>query len=211
MYPTLESRTDILRMLDEAAESRKKILDYCGRLTPAQLNDPVYPGTWSVLQNLAHLAWAEAWMLAWIEKRPGSLAPGEGPGQSWPGWQASPGTAAELASITLALDEAHAAALAFLQAHPEAVLKEKCQYSRKGEQTVGALTARAGVSQPAVSKHLGVLKQAGLVRDRHEGRQTHYSAQLGALAPLIDWTSQMASFWQSRFDDLEDLLKRMDQ
>ena len=54
---------------------------------------------------------------------------------------------------------------------------------REGEQTVGALTARAGVSQPAVSKHLGVLKQAGLVRDRHEGRQTHYSAQLGALAP----------------------------
>jgi AraC-like DNA-binding protein len=74
---------------------------------------------------------------------------------------------------------------------------------REGERTVGALTARAGVSQPAVSKHLGVLKQAGLVRDRHEGRQTHYSAQLGALAPLIDWTSQMAGFWQSRFDDLE--------
>ena len=61
---------------------------------------------------------------------------------------------------------------------------------REGEQTVGALTARAGVSQPAVSKHLGVLKRAGLVRDRHEGRLTHYSAQLGALAPLIDWTSQ---------------------
>ncbi len=77
--------------------------------------------------------------------------------------------------------------------------------------SVGALTARAGVSQPAVSKHLGVLKQAGLVRDRHEGRQTHYSAQLGALAPLIDWTSRMAGFWQSRFDRLEDLLKRMDQ
>jgi DNA-binding transcriptional ArsR family regulator len=35
--------------------------------------------------------------------------------------------------------------------------------------TFGALTSRAGVSQPAVSKHLGVLKQAGLVRDRHEG------------------------------------------
>jgi hypothetical protein len=49
------------------------------------------------------------------------------------------------------------------------------------------------------------------VRDRHEGRQTHYSAQLGALAPLIDWTNQMAGFWQIRFDQLEDLLKRMDQ
>jgi DNA-binding transcriptional ArsR family regulator len=82
---------------------------------------------------------------------------------------------------------------------------------RDGEKTVGALTAGAGVSQPAVSKHLGVLKQAGLVRDRHVGRQTHYSAQLGALAPLIDWASEMAAFWQTRFDRLEDLLKRMDQ
>src|SRR4030088_3044670 len=82
---------------------------------------------------------------------------------------------------------------------------------REGEQTVGALTARAGGSQPAVSKHLGVLKQAGLGRDRHEGRQTHYSAQLGGWALVIDCASQMAEFWQSRFDQLEDLLKRMDQ
>ena len=82
---------------------------------------------------------------------------------------------------------------------------------REGEQTVGALTARAGVSQPAVSKHLGILKAAGLVRDRQEGRQIHYGARAGALAPLIDWTSQMAGFWQNRFDQLEDLLKRMDQ
>ena len=82
---------------------------------------------------------------------------------------------------------------------------------REGEQTVGVLTAHSRISQPAVSKHLGLLKQAGLVRDRHEGRQTHYSAQLDALAPLIDWTSQMTGFWQQRFDQLEDLLKRMDQ
>lgn len=82
---------------------------------------------------------------------------------------------------------------------------------RDGEQTVGALTARAGVSQPAVSKHLGLLKHAGLVSDRHEGRQTHYSARVAALGPLVDWTKEMAGFWESRFDDLEDLLKRMDQ
>ncbi|GAB1583751.1 ArsR/SmtB family transcription factor [Phyllobacterium phragmitis] len=82
---------------------------------------------------------------------------------------------------------------------------------RDGDQTVSALTAQAGVSQPAVSKHLAALKRAGLVRDRHEGRQTHYSAEPGALAPLLDWTNQMTGFWQSRFDDLEDLLKRMDQ
>lgn len=82
---------------------------------------------------------------------------------------------------------------------------------REGEQTVGALTAGAGVSQPVVSKHLGVLKQAGLVRDRQQGRNTHYSAKAGALAPLVDWTREMGGFWENRFDDLEDLLKRMDQ
>jgi DNA-binding transcriptional ArsR family regulator len=82
---------------------------------------------------------------------------------------------------------------------------------RDGEQTVGALTARAKISQPAVSKHIGVLTRAGLVRGRHQGRETYYSAQLRALAPLVDWTRRMAGFWQSKFDDLEDLLKRMDQ
>jgi DNA-binding transcriptional ArsR family regulator len=89
-----------------------------------------------------------------------------------------------------------------------AVFERLC---RHGEQTVRALTDHAGVSQPAISKHLGILKRAGLVCDRHEGRQTHYSAQLDALAPLVDWTSQMTGFWQNRFDQLEDLLKRMDQ
>lgn len=76
---------------------------------------------------------------------------------------------------------------------------------------MAALTAEAGISQPSVSKHLAVLKRAGLVLDRHQGRQTHYSAQLAALTPLIDWTKEMTGFWESRLDDLEDLLKRMDQ
>ena len=82
---------------------------------------------------------------------------------------------------------------------------------RDGEQTVRALTGRAGVSQPAVSKHLGVLKQAGLVHDRREGRQTHYSAQPQGLAPLVDWMSLYGAFWRERFDRLEALLNRMDQ
>lgn len=80
-----------------------------------------------------------------------------------------------------------------------------------GEQTVGSLTQWAGVAQPTVSKHLAVLKQAGLVTDRPEGRQTHYVARREALVPLLDWTRQMAGFWESRFDDLDDLLTRMDQ
>jgi DNA-binding transcriptional ArsR family regulator len=82
---------------------------------------------------------------------------------------------------------------------------------RGGEQTVWMLTEQSGVSQPAVSKHLGALKLSGLVRDRRHGRETHYSAEPKALAPLIDWIGHYASFWRDRFDRLEDLLKRMDQ
>ena len=83
--------------------------------------------------------------------------------------------------------------------------------SRDGEHTVRALTDHAGVSQPAVSKHLGVLKLAGLVRDRRAGRETHYSAEPDGLAPLIDWMNYYGAFWRDRFDRLENLLSRMDQ
>lgn len=83
--------------------------------------------------------------------------------------------------------------------------------ARDGEQTVHALTYRAGVSQPAVSKHLTVLKRARLVRRRREGRETHYSAELQALAPMVDWINQYGAFWRERFDRLENLLERMDK
>ena len=82
---------------------------------------------------------------------------------------------------------------------------------REGEQTVHALTGSAGVSQPAVSKHLGLLKKSGLVRDRRQGRETHYSAEPQGLAPLLDWMSLYGAFWRDRFDALENLLNRMDQ
>jgi DNA-binding transcriptional ArsR family regulator len=83
--------------------------------------------------------------------------------------------------------------------------------ARDGEQTVHSLTARAGVSQPAVSKHLAVLKIARLVRDRREGRETHYSAQPRALVPLIDWMSHYGVFWRDRFDRLETLLNKLEK
>jgi DNA-binding transcriptional ArsR family regulator len=84
------------------------------------------------------------------------------------------------------------------------------ELTRQGEQTVHALTRYAGVSQPAVSKHLTVLKRAKLVRHRHEGRETHYRAQPDALAPMVDWLDQYGAFWRDRFDRLEDLLNRME-
>jgi DNA-binding transcriptional ArsR family regulator len=83
--------------------------------------------------------------------------------------------------------------------------------SRGGEQTVHALTDRAGVSQPAVSKHLTVLKRAKLVHHRRQGRETHYRAQPDALAPMVDWLNHYGAFWRDRFDQLENLLQRMDK
>src|SRR5215469_13011775 len=82
--------------------------------------------------------------------------------------------------------------------------------ARDGEQTVHALTERAGVSQPAVSKHLRVLKRSGLVRGRRDGRETHYTAQPQNLAPLVDWLTLYGAFWRARLDHLETLLDRME-
>lgn len=107
-----------------------------------------------------------------------------------------------------------------MRAAPDALFRALADPTRRaifehlvsdGEQTVRALTDRAGVSQPAVSKHLGVLKQAGLVRDRPEGRQTYYSADRDGLGPLIDWIKHYAVFWRDRFDRLEGLLEKMDE
>jgi DNA-binding transcriptional ArsR family regulator len=84
------------------------------------------------------------------------------------------------------------------------------ELTRNGEATVGTLTRFAGVSQPAVSKHLGVLKRAKLVRHRRNGRETHYRADVAALKPLADWLRFYGTFWTERFDRLEALLERME-
>jgi DNA-binding transcriptional ArsR family regulator len=82
--------------------------------------------------------------------------------------------------------------------------------ARDGEYSVHALTSHAGVSQPMVSKHLAALKLAGLVRQRRDGRETHYSARPQALAPMIDWLGAYAAYWRERFERLETLLGKMD-
>jgi DNA-binding transcriptional ArsR family regulator len=84
------------------------------------------------------------------------------------------------------------------------------ELTRQGEQTVHALTRFAGVSQPAVSKHLTVLKRAKLVRHRRDGRETHYRAEPEALAPMMDWLRIYSAFWHERFDRLETVLERME-
>lgn len=82
--------------------------------------------------------------------------------------------------------------------------------ARTDEITVVELTRGSGVTQGAISQHLKLLKQAGLVAERPEGRNVYYRAQPRGLEPLVDWMDHYAAFWRDRFDNLKALLKEID-
>jgi DNA-binding transcriptional ArsR family regulator len=81
----------------------------------------------------------------------------------------------------------------------------------RGEAPVKDLTARFDISQPAVSQHLAVLRNAGLVSERREGRLVYYRVEPNGLRPLIDWIAHYQAFWLDRLDRLQALLKEMDE
>jgi DNA-binding transcriptional ArsR family regulator len=79
---------------------------------------------------------------------------------------------------------------------------------RQGEQPAGALVEALALPQPNVSKHLKVLKSAGLVRIRVDGPRRLYSLDPAPLAAFDEWLRPFRSFWASRLDALEDHLER---
>lgn len=81
---------------------------------------------------------------------------------------------------------------------------------RAGEAAVKDITARFPISQPAVSKHLASLKEAGLVDDRREGRMVYYRVAPQGLEPLVDWIAHHQAFWTDRVGRLQRLLEEMD-
>ena len=78
------------------------------------------------------------------------------------------------------------------------------------EITVGDLTRGSGVTQGAVSQHLKTLRQAGLVAERPEGRNTYYRAQREGLEPMIEWMTRYGVFWSDRLAVLDRLLRQDD-
>jgi len=79
-----------------------------------------------------------------------------------------------------------------------------------GEAAVKDLTARFAISQPAVSQHLAILKEAGLVSSRREGRSVYYRAEPSGMKPLIHWIAHYRAFWTEHIERLEQLLEDMD-
>lgn len=79
---------------------------------------------------------------------------------------------------------------------------------RQGEQPVGALVARLPIAQSGVSRHLRILREAGLVRVRREGQRRVYSLQPEALRELTAWLLADRAVWDDRLEDLDAELAR---
>lgn len=79
------------------------------------------------------------------------------------------------------------------------------------EMSVSEVRLGLDISQPAVSQHLAVLRSAGLVSERRQGRFSYYRIEPAGLAPLIDWVARYQAFWPERIEKLKEVLKEMDQ
>jgi DNA-binding transcriptional ArsR family regulator len=82
---------------------------------------------------------------------------------------------------------------------------------RAGERPVTELADELGMTQPGASKHLRVLREVGLVRDRKAGKQRLYALDAGGLRPIHEWTGGFEQFWHESFDRLEAYLSDLRQ
>jgi DNA-binding transcriptional ArsR family regulator len=95
------------------------------------------------------------------------------------------------------------ATAATFDALAEPARREILELLRQGERTVGELVERPKLSQPGVSKHLRVLRDAGLVRVRPEGQRRWYGLRAEPLAELDAWLQPYREYWGGRLDALE--------
>jgi DNA-binding transcriptional ArsR family regulator len=78
----------------------------------------------------------------------------------------------------------------------------------EGELDAGQIAARFKISRPAVSRHLRVLREVGLVNVRAEAQRRVYSLEPGPLAELDEWLGRYRGFWENRLDALDTELRR---
>jgi DNA-binding transcriptional ArsR family regulator len=93
---------------------------------------------------------------------------------------------------------------AVAQALADPIRRDILRMLRDGAVTAGAIAGAFSVTRPAISRHLRVLREAGLVRDEERGRERYYALELGALAPLEGYLAELrANPWERRFMALE--------
>lgn len=80
-----------------------------------------------------------------------------------------------------------------------------------GSMNASALRKGMTISQPAISQHLSVLRDAGLVREERQGRYVNYEVDPDGLAHIAHWLTKYRAYWPARIDALKSLLKDMDQ
>src|SRR6476661_1105590 len=74
---------------------------------------------------------------------------------------------------------------------------------RAGERPVIELVNILAIAQPGASKHLRVIREVGLVRDRKAGKQRVYGLDARGLRPVHDWIGGFERFWNESFDRLD--------
>src|SRR5215216_1624331 len=82
---------------------------------------------------------------------------------------------------------------------------------RANERPVSELAQELGIAQPGASKHLRVLREVGLVRDRKAGKQRLYGLDARGLRPVHEWTRGFERFWNESFDRLEEYVQGLEQ
>jgi DNA-binding transcriptional ArsR family regulator len=81
-------------------------------------------------------------------------------------------------------------------------------YLAHDERQVGDIVTALGLDQPAVSKHLGVLREVGLVRVRRNGRHRLYRTNAEAIRPLHDWTETFERYWSHQLNRVKERAER---
>ena len=82
---------------------------------------------------------------------------------------------------------------------------------RAGERPVTEVAHELGVPQPGASKHLRVLREVGLVRDRKAGKQRLYGLDARGLRPIHEWVGGFERFWSESFDRLDEYVHELKQ
>jgi DNA-binding transcriptional ArsR family regulator len=89
--------------------------------------------------------------------------------------------------------------------------REILQLLQSGERPVAEVAEELGMTQPGASKHLRVLREVGLVRDRPAGKQRLYALDARGLRPIHEWSGGFEQFWNAAFDRLDAYVQDLKQ